>query len=659
MINKGIRIQELSDILEKEKKENDLARIVNPFSCGTLNVENGVVSSNSSCYQIWNHNHRCTNCHSKRACIQNEVLHKTEILDNKLYKIKTTPYKVIMDDNEEKQVVIESVNISELSDKPVNMDLGNDPSSSVANSILFDSQFGIIHLNAGHQVVFANSAAKNMLLRNGEDSNASITTTVNNWLDGRLDAENPDEKIFVQRYEYDQTDYFFNVQIIPFSMDDGQNYVFLLQERTQEDSDLLAKLRDYDPITGVFNESGFQNKLQKILKAHPDNNYTLMCLQMNNFKTINSVFGANIGNAILCRVAEILTNIAEDHGCVCHFYSNQFGLFTETPFFDREKLALDLESVKNAADGLNLGLNFQIGVYQLDDYTLSPEIICGRAALAVRNTPESDTFITFTNYTKKMSEDHLSDSMLLPTFEKAVGNDEFKMYLQPQTDRYGNLLGAEALARWYHAEEGVVPPGSFIHRFEKKGIIYRLDKLIWEKAAALLASWKNTSLKDISISVNVSPLDISLMDIVDTFKELVQKYDIDPGLMHIEITENAMIDHAEQVIRTVNRLNQLGFKVEIDDFGSGYSSLNMLKDLHVDTLKIDRGFLEETAQKNRSKTILSAIIRLASDIGMSVVTEGVETEEMLNSLCEMGCEIFQGFYFSKPVTIEDFEKKYR
>jgi EAL domain-containing protein (putative c-di-GMP-specific phosphodiesterase class I) len=193
---------------------------------------------------------------------------------------------------------------------------------------------------------------------------------------------------------------------------------------------------------------------------------------------------------------------------------------------------------------------------------------------------------------------------------------------------------------------------------ERTGLICRLDKYIWELACKKLREWKDSGLKDCHISVNISSKDFYLTDIYSTFTELVEKYEISPQKLRLEITETAIMRDLETQLELIERLRNYGFAVEIDDFGSGYSSLNMLKDMNVDTLKIDMGFLRRTDYEERSRTILKTVISLSKQLGMEVVTEGVETEEQVNFLEASGCDIFQGYYFAKPMPTEEFEKKY-
>jgi EAL domain-containing protein (putative c-di-GMP-specific phosphodiesterase class I) len=221
------------------------------------------------------------------------------------------------------------------------------------------------------------------------------------------------------------------------------------------------------------------------------------------------------------------------------------------------------------------------------------------------------------------------------------------------------VYGAEALARWLHPENGVIEPEVFIKVLEKADLIYKLDKYVWELAARQLAAWKDTEWSKMSLSVNVSPKDLYYLDIQKEFTSLIEKYKIDPMHLNIELTETAVTSDVNKCAKLIADLRQSGFIVEIDDFGSGYSSLNMLKDINADVLKIDMGFLRKTDNHERAMVILRYTIDMAYELGMGVITEGVETKEQFEKLIDMGCEMFQGFYFDEPMPVEMFEKKYK
>lgn len=683
-------MEELKEILLQEQKEYDIARIVNPYACSTMRMENGEMKAEGTCHHIWKHDHRCSNCFSRRACIQHKILYKTEVMDGKSFRIKTSPYRVLTDEGEERNYVIESVRITDLAQEKVNTSLQADLKKSPTDYVFNEAVTGVIHMDANFNILFANRQAKKMILRGNEQEEYMLRTVVTNWLEGQQDRDiienrsnsadtgssresnspvesSPKQKrqagstslIFTQRYEYDHKDYFFRVQLIPFENANRPELFIILTEHTDEEADHIANARDRDQLTGLYNQSGFLVAMQRLLRSHPDRKYTHVRLNVRNFTIINSVFGIQTGDALLMRLGELFRSMSEETGCACHFHSDQFGLFIETEYFDKTKLDLDLGRIKNDADSANFGLMFQAGIYHIDDNSLEPEVICDRATMALRHVQDCGDRMSCAVYTEEMTMEALTDNQLVSRFERAIEKDEFQMFLQPQTDADGHVKSAEALARWIREDEGVIAPVFFIPGLEKNGMIYRMDRVIWEKAARQLRDWKDTPFRDISISVNVSPIDVTLTDLVDSFEKLVEKYEIDPGMLNIEITETAMVNSPEQLLRIVDRLHRRGFHVEIDDFGSGYSSLKMLKDLNADVLKIDRGFLQHTVHERKMKTILSSIIQMAHALGMDVITEGVETQEMVDMLYNMGCHLFQGFFFSRPLPVEEFVRKYK
>ena len=232
------------------------------------------------------------------------------------------------------------------------------------------------------------------------------------------------------------------------------------------------------------------------------------------------------------------------------------------------------------------------------------------------------------------------------------------MFLQPQITNDGRVVGAEALVRWISPDKGMISPADFIPVLEKVGLIHKLDLYMWEKAAQKLQEWKREGKNNLSISVNISTQDFYLIDIYEAFHELSKKYDFDIKNLKLEITESALMKDVRRIMRNMDELHALGYDIEIDDFGSGYSSLGMLKDIRADILKIDMIFLQETVNVDRSTTIIKNVIAMSKELGMPVVTEGVETKEQVDFLQKAGCDMFQGFYFARPMSVENFEQTY-
>ena len=240
---------------------------------------------------------------------------------------------------------------------------------------------------------------------------------------------------------------------------------------------------------------------------------------------------------------------------------------------------------------------------------------------------------------------------------EAIKTRQIKPYLQPIVDSRGMLVGAEALVRWIHPEEGFMNPSDFIPVFERNGLITNVDRHMWKCACEILADWKSRNI-DSFISINISPKDFFFMDVVKELESLVEEYGIKPEKLRIEITETVVANGSVNVFEIITKLREYGFIVEMDDFGSGYSSLNLLKDLNFDVIKIDMQFLKDSERNMKAGLIINHIINMAEDLGMETLTEGVETAKQFEKLFAMGCKLYQGYYFSKPVPLSDFEKQW-
>lgn len=246
-------------------------------------------------------------------------------------------------------------------------------------------------------------------------------------------------------------------------------------------------------------------------------------------------------------------------------------------------------------------------------------------------------------------EERLSADM-----KQGIEEEQFQVYFQPKYSLHTNqIVGAEALVRWIHPKEGMISPASFIPLFERNGLIKELDQYVWEKSAELISHWMKQKKQIVPISVNVSPIDI-----VTVLSEIVEKYEIKPELLHLEVTESTYAQDSGKIIRIVRKLQEKGFVIEMDDFGSGYSSLNMLAKLPVDILKLDMKFIQSIEDTENAKTIIDFIIGLAKWMKLPVIAEGVENQEQLGILKAMDCDYVQGYLFAKPMPEEEFGGKY-
>jgi EAL domain-containing protein (putative c-di-GMP-specific phosphodiesterase class I) len=277
-----------------------------------------------------------------------------------------------------------------------------------------------------------------------------------------------------------------------------------------------------------------------------------------------------------------------------------------------------------------------------------------RARMAL-NTIKNDYQIFLAYYDDAMRNQVLWDQNISSQLGEAIASRQIVPYLQPIVNADGKTVGAEALVRWIHPQLGFLSPAKFVPVFEKNGMIADVDRYMWRCACEILARWKKEG-NDRFISINISQKDFYFMDVVSVITGYVEKYGVERSRLRIEITESVMMEDNKYRMRILNDFKEAGFIVEIDDFGSGYSSLNMLKDMPVDIVKIDMGFLNQSQQNDRATKILHNIINMISDLGIISLTEGVETGEQYKSLSDMGCRLFQGYHFSKPMPVEEFEK---
>ena len=415
----------------------------------------------------------------------------------------------------------------------------------------------------------------------------------------------------------------------------------------------------HDHLTQLLNREGFFRETERILKEQSQEDYCIVRCNIRNFKLANQLFGYEKGNQILIDIAKMLRSDKIKGEVVSRLYGDHFAILLKQSNYDEEKLRAALREVSAKIEHAEYALQFCVGVCDVTDKTLDVYLMCDRANIAM-NSIRSGEDVSIVHYDESMMENIMQENVVIAEFEPALQNGEFKVFLQPIVDAQGKVASAEALVRWFRSEDGtMVPPGEFIGILERAGLIYKLDLFVWEEAAKIVAGWKGTSLDEVPVSVNISPRDILYVDLEKTFEELVGKYDIPRSRLNLEFTESALMTNADRYIAILTSLREKGFRVEIDDFGSGYSSLNTLKDIHADVLKIDRGFLQETENREQGRVILASIIDMAKKLSMSVITEGVETETQVGFLSEMGCELFQGFYFSRPIPVEEFEERYQ
>lgn len=428
---------------------------------------------------------------------------------------------------------------------------------------------------------------------------------------------------------------------------------------TRENAAVYAKLEyrlNYDSLTKAYNRYGFYKNAQKLIKEHTDTEYCLILSDIKSFKLINEIYGENIADKILIDEVNIIRQKMKGNSVLGRLNGDIIAMVIPKEYLSEKEFSDMIKLLSDRYSNKNFRLHIYLGVYYIKDVNETIRQMVDKVSLVImKSKGNMSNYILY--YDENSYRNDIFKQQLIGEFETALNENQFCMYLQPQTDKDGNMLGAEALIRWNHPNMGLIMPGAFIECFEDAGLIYRLDNYIWEEAAKQLKTWKDSGY-NYYISVNISAKDFYHIDVYQTFKNLVSEYGIDTDKLHIEITETALSEDKQEAHKTIERLHDEGFIIEIDDFGSGYSSFNFLKDVCADVIKIDRVFLKKSSHEERGEQILRSIISLSHDIGMDVITEGVENVDQLSMLAKMNCDWFQGYYFSKPIAVGDFEEKY-
>ncbi len=412
----------------------------------------------------------------------------------------------------------------------------------------------------------------------------------------------------------------------------------------------------HDSLTGLYNKEYFYKRCEETLRDNPDVEYFMVSSDVLNFKLVNDLFGYAKGDELLCRIADKMREICGDYNVYGRIGNDKFALMIPKSKYKRENFVSAPKSVAYIDADIYYPLAIYVGVYDIIDRTMPISVMYDRATMAM-NSIKGDYRQRVANYTDELRKKAMIDQNMISKFDVALQNGDIKMFLQPQVNDKGEVVGAEALARWVDPEKGIIPPIDFIPLIEKNGMIGKLDVYMWRLACSRLAMWKKMGV-DMNISVNISPKDFYYMDLNKIFRNYIKIYDITPNKLHLEITETAVITNVAKQVLLINNLKELGYVVEMDDFGSGYSSLNMLKDIPVDVVKIDMAFLQKSDNVSKAKKILSAIIALCKELDMKTVVEGVEDSNQLAFLLDEGADLFQGYFYSKPIPVEEFEEKY-
>ncbi|MBO5259738.1 MAG: GGDEF domain-containing protein, partial [Agathobacter sp.] len=430
--------------------------------------------------------------------------------------------------------------------------------------------------------------------------------------------------------------------------------ISLLSERKK-----LARILDTDVITGGYNMQYFVRKGNKLLKKNRKGkyNYAVVTIRMEKYRNFCSCYGVKEGEELMESFYQVLNSSIGKKELLAHAEKADFALLltynTENELIWRlRELMIKMNAVKSENKKY-----FSAGVFGASDAKDGIDSMYNCAGVARKAvTEDSEDRIVWFN--DKMNAEQFWNRKVENDMERALQNREFQVYLQPKYSTKEEVLsGAEALVRWIHPTEGFVAPYRFIPIFENNGFIIQLDDYMLTEVARQQAKWIAEGKRIVPISVNVSRVHFVKEDLAEHICQIVDQFKVPHEVIELELTESAFFDDKEVLLNTIHKLKEYGFKISMDDFGAGYSSLNSLKELPLDVVKLDAGFFRDEDESGRGKVIVEDTIALAKKLDMRIVAEGIETREQVDFLASMNCDLIQGYYFAKPMPIADFEEK--
>ncbi len=412
-----------------------------------------------------------------------------------------------------------------------------------------------------------------------------------------------------------------------------------------------------DDLTKIANAEGFKANVKRLYDQNPDKEYIIGVVSLNQLNIINDLYGFSLGDAYIKKAAEIAVRFTKDIGTAGRLAGGEFLIcFENTP----ENIAATYKATTYSFSEINVSfpLSFRAGLYidRFRDETM--EAMINYASLA-RDKIEEDAVSSILFYDNELQEKLAAEAMVTSQMHTAINKMEFVPYYQPQySHKEKRIVGAEILCRWIKRDGSVISPGLFIPIFEKNGFIKTLDKYMWEQAFISAMNYQRDEFQKIPVSVNISRISLNEDDFTETIRGLFKRYPIDPGYLHFEITESAYSSRQDLVSRKVTELREMGFKVAVDDFGSGYSSLNILKDMPIDILKLDMGFFRGRNSEN-GQIIIRNVVSMVKELSLDIISEGVETAEQAEFLRHVGCDIIQGYLYARPMPAVEYEKLIR
>ena len=419
----------------------------------------------------------------------------------------------------------------------------------------------------------------------------------------------------------------------------------------------MQQIIDIDQLTGLLTQKTFLQQLPSLISENNHTRYYIVYLDIASFKLINELFNMETGDTILKTAASYFNTIIGKRGIATHLAADAFALLLPDELLDMDLLLQGLDAMMHSLS-IYRTITFYAGIYPIDNIYLSPEKMLDRAHLAMVSARKLQTK-RYMVYDDELKTKLKEEQMIAKEMEPAMLSGQFFVKFQPIYEVAADVsqaqaIAGEALLRWQHPHQGIISPKKFIPVFEKNGFISRIDRYAWEQACHFLSRQNDWGLTVTPVSINISHVNFYDVSFVDYLQRLLRKYDLKPWMLWLELTEKSYTHSPEQFLKTLRRLKSCGFQIIMDAFGSNFSSVKLLQNLSVDTIKIDLRSFYNQSETHRADIILASIIDMAEKLGIKVIIEGVETKELAEKMLHMGCHTMQGFYFSKPLTSDNY-----
>lgn len=426
--------------------------------------------------------------------------------------------------------------------------------------------------------------------------------------------------------------------------------------------ELKSKEKAYtDSLTGLSSMEKFRIDAEEVLKSNKREDYYVIALDIDKFKVINDLYGYEEGDKVIAYIGKMCKEDLTERDFITRVNADNFMIFKKTRDIHDVYAYLNriFEKVSDEMGKRNVHfrLTLKAGICKVHEEDRLLSHVLDKANLAKKNMKKSHES-SYIEYTESMRQKNIEDKLLENDMEEALNSRQFQIYLQPQIDlETKKIVSAEALVRWIHPTKGLIPPFKFIPVFENNGFITRLDLYVWEEAIRTIVEWKKQSKMAVPIAINLSRADIESDGVIEELCNLMKKYNLSSKWIKTELTESIYLENETMILEKMEQLKKFGFKIAVDDFGSGYSSLHLLRSMPVDILKIDKSFLEITSEMTyEEEVILRNVVEMGKELGLQIIMEGVETAVQSEFLEAIGCDIVQGYYYGKPMPVSDFEE---